>query len=310
MAPTHDPPPPYVLEDIDEDDQARLLLSEERRDLDDASRDLPHGWARCYDARQAADPSRQKHHYYVDESTLRTIWYHPLDDAQYLSTLPITHPAHPESKQAQGIKKKIEDARLRRQKGLDVKVAPKDETNSGAAWSTDEKKPIGEELAVTASNGESSKGGWFSRTRDSFAKSKQDKQRAKAEKEEGFRKQRQTLLDDYAKEKMAKTLAARSTDNRYPAPDFPITRTGSFSNTPYAYGKSFHSSCNGIAEATAHAAMEDFETQRCLEEASVGSGLGLRGRMVQAVVSILMYRCTIRRNAHHLSSVAGCGGAG
>ncbi|ODN83605.1 hypothetical protein L202_01711 [Cryptococcus amylolentus CBS 6039] len=115
MVPTDDPPPPYALEDIDEDDQSRLLLSEERRDLDDASRDLPDGWARCYDA-----------------STLRTIWYHPFDDAQYLSTLPITHPAHPESKQAQGIKKKIEDARLRRQKGLDVKVAPKDETKSRA----------------------------------------------------------------------------------------------------------------------------------------------------------------------------------
>ncbi|ODO11087.1 hypothetical protein I350_01689 [Cryptococcus amylolentus CBS 6273] len=180
MVPTDDPPPPYALEDIDEDDQSRLLLSEERRDLDDASRDLPDGWARCYDA-------SRKHHYYVDESTLRTIWYHPFDDAQYLSTLPITHPAHPESKQAQGIKKKIEDARLRRQKGLDVKVAPKDETKSRAGevtLSTDEKKPIGEELAAITSNGESSKGGWFSRRRDSYAKSKEDKQRAKAEKEE------------------------------------------------------------------------------------------------------------------------------
>ncbi|WVQ72041.1 hypothetical protein IAR50_001585 [Cryptococcus sp. DSM 104548] len=223
-----EPPPPYALEDIDEDDQSRLLLSEERRDMDDASRDLPDGWARCYD-------SDQKHHYYVDESTMRTIWYHPYDDAQYLSTLPITHPAHPESKQAQGIKKKIEDAKWRKQKGKDS-AGETSNAPGEVDSSTDEKKPIGEELKATTSNGESSKGGWFARRRDSYAKGKEDKQRAKAEKEEGYKKQRQAWLDEYARGKMATSLENSSRNNQYPPPDFPITRTGSFSNTPYAYG--------------------------------------------------------------------------
>ena len=53
-----------------------------RRSMEDEARDLPHGWVRQYDA-------TEHHQFFVDTSAKppRSIWHHPYDDEQYLSTL-------------------------------------------------------------------------------------------------------------------------------------------------------------------------------------------------------------------------------
>lgn len=54
-----------------------------RRSMEDASRPLPDGWVRQFDAKNA-------HQYFVDTKANppRSIWHHPYDDDQYLETLP------------------------------------------------------------------------------------------------------------------------------------------------------------------------------------------------------------------------------
>lgn len=53
-----------------------------RRSLEDELRELPQGWIRQYDVKHG-------HQFYVDTRTepFRSIWHHPYDDEEYLSTL-------------------------------------------------------------------------------------------------------------------------------------------------------------------------------------------------------------------------------
>lgn len=53
-----------------------------RRSMEDEGRPLPNGWIRQYDAKES-------HQFFVDTnvSPPRSIWHHPYDDDQYLSTL-------------------------------------------------------------------------------------------------------------------------------------------------------------------------------------------------------------------------------
>jgi hypothetical protein len=53
-----------------------------RRSMEDEGRPLPPGWIRQYDAKES-------HQFFVDTNTTppRSIWHHPYDDDQYLSTL-------------------------------------------------------------------------------------------------------------------------------------------------------------------------------------------------------------------------------
>lgn len=53
-----------------------------RRSMEDEGRPLPPGWVRQYDAKEG-------HQYFVDTNANppRSIWHHPYDDEQYLSTL-------------------------------------------------------------------------------------------------------------------------------------------------------------------------------------------------------------------------------
>lgn len=55
-----------------------------RRSMEDENRPLPDGWVRQYDAQSS-------HQFYVDTraNPPRSIWHHPEDDEQYLSTLPM-----------------------------------------------------------------------------------------------------------------------------------------------------------------------------------------------------------------------------
>jgi len=53
-----------------------------RRSMEDESRPLPSGWIRQFDA-------KEQHQFFVDTNAKppRSIWHHPYDDEQYLSTL-------------------------------------------------------------------------------------------------------------------------------------------------------------------------------------------------------------------------------
>ncbi len=98
---------------------------DDRRSMDDEMRDLPKGWVRCFDSKWIPSSSTKwsslnrnlfssGHHFYVDEATKRSSWIHPYDDAEFLQTLPNTHPANPNSAQAKAVQKHAEDeARLR-----------------------------------------------------------------------------------------------------------------------------------------------------------------------------------------------------
>jgi len=58
------------------------ITPEQRRSMEDESRPLPTGWVRQYD-------SQNNHQFFVDTKAdpPRSIWHHPYDDDQYLSTL-------------------------------------------------------------------------------------------------------------------------------------------------------------------------------------------------------------------------------
>lgn len=105
MPPNEDPPPPYEASSssgsqarpaqtagIPPQDTNNLTVPlrsrngippEERRSMEDSARALPDGWVRQYD--------RETHHqFFVDTraNPPRSIWHHPHDDEQYLSSLP------------------------------------------------------------------------------------------------------------------------------------------------------------------------------------------------------------------------------
>ncbi|OJD30817.1 ww rsp5 wwp protein [Diplodia corticola] len=58
------------------------IPAERRRSMEDEARPLPAGWVRQYD-------SQNEHQFFVDTHAdpPRSIWHHPFDDEQYLSTL-------------------------------------------------------------------------------------------------------------------------------------------------------------------------------------------------------------------------------
>ncbi|KAF4305773.1 WW/Rsp5/WWP [Botryosphaeria dothidea] len=58
------------------------IPAERRRSMEDEARSLPQGWVRSYDP-------ETEHQFFVDTSAdpPRSIWHHPHDDEQYLSTL-------------------------------------------------------------------------------------------------------------------------------------------------------------------------------------------------------------------------------
>lgn len=88
-----EPPPPYTRVDpktLGSDPAPGHLLEprngippEARRSMEDERRALPEGWVRQFD-------SKSNHQFFVDtrQNPPRSIWHHPYDDEEYLSTLP------------------------------------------------------------------------------------------------------------------------------------------------------------------------------------------------------------------------------
>ena len=81
------------------------------QEMSDEQRDLPEGWVRCWD-------DKQQHHFYVDTATKRSIWVHPYDDPEFLRSLPDTHPANPNSKEARAVREHAQaEEAMRKQRG-------------------------------------------------------------------------------------------------------------------------------------------------------------------------------------------------
>lgn len=85
-----EPPPPYEQAGAPSQPQVNLpdanrngIPSDRRRSMEDEARPLPQGWVRTF------DPSTS-HQFFVDttKEPPRSIWTHPYDDEQYLSSLP------------------------------------------------------------------------------------------------------------------------------------------------------------------------------------------------------------------------------
>merc|ERR1711900_72813 len=92
MASPSEPPPPYDAStrpnptsntnNLQVPNARNGIPPHDRRSMEDEFRDLPQGWTRQYD--------EQSHHqFFVDTraNPPRSIWHHPYDDEQYLSSL-------------------------------------------------------------------------------------------------------------------------------------------------------------------------------------------------------------------------------
>merc|ERR1711977_508539 len=92
MASSSEPPPPYDastrpnpasnINNLQVPNARNGIPPHDRRSMEDEFRDLPQGWTRQYD--------EQSHHqFFVDTraNPPRSIWHHPYDDEQYLSSL-------------------------------------------------------------------------------------------------------------------------------------------------------------------------------------------------------------------------------
>lgn len=82
---TSEPPPPYSESPISNNPTHRArngIPPQSRRSMEDEARSLPDGWIRQYD-------QELNHQFFVDttKSPPRSIWQHPYDDDEYMSTL-------------------------------------------------------------------------------------------------------------------------------------------------------------------------------------------------------------------------------
>ncbi|TAQ83254.1 hypothetical protein B7494_g8423, partial [Chlorociboria aeruginascens] len=76
------PPPPYSTIAPANHKTRNGIPPRDRRSMEDESRELPPGWIRQYDT--------QEHHQFFVETTAsppRSIWHHPYDDSQYMSSI-------------------------------------------------------------------------------------------------------------------------------------------------------------------------------------------------------------------------------
>ncbi|QSZ36694.1 hypothetical protein DSL72_006575 [Monilinia vaccinii-corymbosi] len=85
MSTISEPPPPYTESAISNNPTHRArngIPPQSRRSMEDEARSLPDGWVRQYD-------QELNHQFFVDttQTPPRSIWHHPYDDDQYMSTL-------------------------------------------------------------------------------------------------------------------------------------------------------------------------------------------------------------------------------
>ncbi len=61
---------------------------------------------------------RTHHHFYAEEATGKTQWLHPYDDPVFLSSLPDTHPANPNSESARAARSKADQLHAQAQAAM------------------------------------------------------------------------------------------------------------------------------------------------------------------------------------------------
>ncbi|WWD02174.1 hypothetical protein V865_000212 [Kwoniella europaea PYCC6329] len=218
------------VSDLTDEEQDKLDPKEVemRRSMDDEQRDLPEGWVRCFDP-------KQQHAFYVDERTKRSTWLHPYDDPEFLRSLPTTHPAHPESKEGQAIRKKSEDEKI-----LQDKIKTTKSTKDG-------REQQGQQQSKNVVSGDERN--WFQKKKDKLigtkeerAKAKEDKRKAKEEQrrkmieaQAAYQRRRQELINQQLNDPNIRRMYA-SDPYMYAAPSTPFMRGGGMYGSPYGYG--------------------------------------------------------------------------
>ncbi|WRT68629.1 uncharacterized protein IL334_005607 [Kwoniella shivajii] len=229
--PVHRRNPSDVSDVSDLTDEETLLDPKEvetRRSMDDEQRDLPDGWVRCFDP-------KSQHAFYVDEKTKRSSWLHPYDDPEFLRTLPKTHPAHPESKEAQAIRKRSEDEKIIQEKYKETR-----KTKDGRE---------GISQNATKSSGGGDERNWFQKKKDKMIGTKEERAQAKenkrkiraeqqrkmAEAEAAYTKRRQELIQQRLNDPNIRRMYA-SDPYAYAAPASPFVRSSGMYGSPFGYG--------------------------------------------------------------------------
>ncbi|ORY29680.1 hypothetical protein BCR39DRAFT_588260 [Naematelia encephala] len=215
-----------------------LVGDEGRRSMDDEARELPPGWVRCFDP-------KTEHHFYVDESTKRATWLHPYDDPEYLRTLPDTHPANPNSVEAQAMRKRAEDEALlaKRIQESDAKGSKK------AAGHGADTSAVDDGMVVQNTKAAGGDRNWLQRQKDKLVGTKEERAQAKEQRrkqreeerkrmkeaQEAYMKRRQELLKKQLNDPNIRAMYA-SDPYRYAAPSMAYTRSGGLYDSPYGYG--------------------------------------------------------------------------
>ncbi|KAL7422381.1 hypothetical protein Q5752_003027 [Cryptotrichosporon argae] len=223
-----------------------------RRSMDDERRDLPEGWVRCFDP-------KEQHHFYVDTRTKRATWVHPYDDAEFLRSLPRSHPAHPDSHEAQAVRKRSEDEKTLLDKARAAEAAggagAPGPSGAAATSSAVTGKVKGAQTATNAhgdAHGDEHDRNWFQKKKDQLIGTKEERAQAKGDKRRQRKEAHERALKaqaDYIKrrdELIKKQLQNDPSIRMYYAGDpfayapplTPYSRTGGLYSSPYGYGYS------------------------------------------------------------------------
>jgi hypothetical protein len=121
---------------------------------------------------------RNKHWFYVEEATERSIWVHPYDDPDYLSSLPDSHPANPESAAARERREELEkvSAQAARRHNRE-QVGGSDVSGTD----TDEEGPGMSSRAAMMHDSDQNDKSWFQRQKDKLADKKERRAKRKVE---------------------------------------------------------------------------------------------------------------------------------
>lgn len=116
------------------------------------------------------------------ESIGQTECRHPYDDPEFLKSLPLDHPANPESKQGKAVRKATEDEKLEKLE----KEKRREQRQRGSA-------PSGEPAAGGYHDSGKSRN-WFQKKKDQLIGTKEEREKAKEEKRKRKEEERQRIM--------------------------------------------------------------------------------------------------------------------
>ncbi|ORX35966.1 hypothetical protein BD324DRAFT_629703 [Kockovaella imperatae] len=226
----------YKSSSSDESSFEDHMGSDARRSMDDERRDLPPGWVRCFDP-------KTEHHFYVEEATRRSIWVHPYDDPEYIASIPDTHPAHPNSEEAQQMRRTMMEQRARYE---ELKKAHEQQKQSGTTPHDASKLDEHHEDIIKSLNAPHEHKSWLQRQKDKFKMSHEERKKHREEKKRLAAERRQKLREQQADwMRRRQELAQKQMENPqqygyasdpygYAPPNQPYNRAAV---DPYGYGE-------------------------------------------------------------------------